>query len=235
MMASRPTTRDQNKKRKAFTVAQAKRLDHLAIHTLGIPSIVLMESAGRAAAQEVLEVLKHKKQKSVCIFCGSGNNGGDGLVVARYLFNQSIKVKVFLIGDLRNLKQDPSINYQILKKLRCPVKFIRAVNAEVSQCLRRADVIVDAIFGIGLARQIEEPFKLIIEAINRSKKYVLALDVPSGLDATSGKILGVCVKAACTVTFAVMKTGFSKNSGPRYTGKVVVADIGIPKELERRV
>jgi NAD(P)H-hydrate epimerase len=217
--------------RKAFSVKQAQRLDRFAIQKLGIPSIVLMENAGRETAQEILRILKNKKKKSVCIFCGTGNNGGDGFVVARHLFNHGIKIKVFVIGKPQDLKKDPEINYQILNKLKCPVEPIQSVNKKVLKDLDRSDVVVDAIFGIGLSRQIAEPFQSIIEAINQSKKTVVAVDVPSGLDATTGKTFGTCIKASLTTTFAVVKKGFLTKQGRFFTGKMILADIGIPKKI----
>ncbi|MFA6379021.1 MAG: NAD(P)H-hydrate epimerase [Candidatus Omnitrophota bacterium] len=215
---------------KAVSVSQAQKIDHLAIQKFGIPSLILMENAGRETAQEILKLGSKKRRARVCIFCGTGNNGGDGFVVARHLFNAGINVRTFLIGKPQNLKQDPATYYQILKKIGCPVKSIRKVSTEVLKDLKKATVIVDAIFGIGLSRTIDEPFKSIINAMNQVKKDVISVDVPSGLDATTGKILGVCVKASCTVTFAVMKKGFLKNNGPRYAGKVIVSDIGIPRQ-----
>jgi len=220
--------------RKAFSVVQAQKLDHFAISRLGIPSLVLMENAGRETAQEILKLLKKKKRKTACIFCGTGNNGGDGFVVARHLFNAGVKVRTFLIGKPQDLKNDPAIYYQVLRKLKCPATPIRGVSTKIVKDLKHATVIVDAIFGTGLSRPIAKPFRSIIDAINRSKKKVIAVDVPSGLDATTGKILGVCVKASRTVTFAVMKKGFFIHDGPRHAGKIIVADIGIPKILERR-
>lgn len=216
--------------RRAFNAKQAQRLDRFAIEQLGIPSVVLMENAGREAAHEVLKILKNKKKKSVCIFCGTGNNGGDGFVVARHLFNAGIRVKVFLIGKLQDLKKDPAVNYQILRKLKCPIEVIQSVNKKVLKDLNHSDVIVDAIFGIGLSRKIEEPFESIIKAINQSKKIIVAVDVPSGLNVTTGKIFGICIKAHLTVTLAVMKKGFLTRQGKSFAGKVVLVDIGIPRK-----
>jgi len=220
---------------KAFTTHQSQKLDKLAIEGLGIPSVVLMENAGRLTAVACVKTLKSAKGKSVCIFCGIGNNGGDGFVVARHLLDEGFKVKVFLIGSAKKLKRDPLLNYNILKNLKCPVESIKTANSKVVKEIKKSSLIVDAIFGIGLNRAIGEPYKGIIEAINVEKKKVIALDVPSGLDATIGKILGVCIKASQTVTFAVMKKGFLKNEGSKLCGKVTVADIGIPKRLEKDV
>jgi len=239
--------------RKAFSVSQAQEIDRLAICKFGIPSLVLMENAGRKTAQEILKICSKKDLVRVCVFCGTGNNGGDGFVVARHLLNYLKKVhpargearevpsrrlrrlasggvKVFLVGKPQDLKQDPAICYQLLKRLKCPVKSIRRVSPEVLEDLKYTTVIVDAIFGIGLSRPIDEPFRSIINAINQSKKKVVAVDVPSGLDATTGKILGICVNASHTVTFAVMKKGFLTHHGPCYAGKVIIVDIGIPQQ-----
>ena len=220
--------------RKGFDVKQAQQIDRFAIEKLGIPSIVLMENAGRLTAAEIIKKLNARRKNHVVIFCGSGNNGGDGFVVARHLLSCGIKVKVFLIGKHQELKQDPATNYKILKKLKCPVESIACIDKKVLAELNRATVIVDAIFGIGLSRFVEEPYKSIIDAINQARKFVVAVDVPSGLDASTGKIFDICVKASVTVTFAVMKKGFLTTCVRQYTGKVVVADIGIPPEVIQR-
>jgi len=213
---------------KTLTVRQAQRLDRYAIHRLGIPSLVLMENAGRQISKDIVKIARNKKNFSVCIVCGTGNNGGDGLVAARYLFNERLRVRVFVIGQRRDLKQDPATNYRILKNLGCSVKFIPGVTPATLRELRHARVIVDAIFGIGLSRPVGEPFKSVIEAINQCAKIVVSADVPSGLDATTGRIFGVCIKASRTVTFVAMKKGFLKHEGPRSAGQVKVVKIGIP-------
>lgn len=216
---------------KGFTAAQAQAIDRFAIQKLGIPSLVLMENAGRLTAQEILKRARPRRglaPKNAVIFCGTGNNGGDGFVIARHLFLKGIKTKVFLIGKAQNLKADPAINYQILKKLKCPVESISGVTKNVLTDGGRAAVIVDAIFGIGLSRDIGAPHRSIIATINQAKTMVVAVDVPSGLNATTGKPLGICVKAHVTVTFALMKKGLLTREGKKYAGKVIVADIGIP-------
>ncbi|MCX5680967.1 MAG: NAD(P)H-hydrate epimerase [Candidatus Omnitrophica bacterium] len=220
--------------RKGFSVQQAQAIDRFAIEQLGIPSLVLMENAGRLTAAEIIKALKTKRKNLIIIFCGSGNNGGDGFVIARHLWASGISVKVFLIGTPQDLKSDPAINYQILKKLKCSVRCIRKVDKKVLAELKRATLIVDAIFGIGLSRSVGEPYKSIMDAINQTKKSVVAVDVPSGMDATTGKALGTCVKASLTVTFAVMKKGFLTAPSHRYAGKVIVADIGIPLQAIQR-
>lgn len=219
---------------KALSVLQAQQIDKFAIQKLGIPSVVLMENAGRLTVGEILKTLKNKKKNFIVIFCGRGNNGGDGFVVARHLWASGVVVKVFLIGRAQNLKQDSEINFKILKKLKCPIESIRHINKKVLIELRRSTLIVDAIFGVGLSRSVGEPYQSIIHAINQTRKPVVAVDVPSGLDATTGKVLGACVKATRTVTFAVLKKGLLTVEGRRYAGKVIVADIGIPRKVISR-
>jgi len=216
------------------TVSQIQRLDKLAIKRYGVPSLVLMENAGRAVAEEVKKSLRGKKKPRVCVVCGLGNNGGDGFVVARHLMDAGIPAKVFLVGKARRLKHDAAINYQILKKMKYPAVECGDTKFRGSE-IARADVVVDAIFGVGLDREIKEPFRGIIEAINTRARHVVAVDVPSGLDATTGNIYGVCVKADKTVTFSFPKKGFFRNHGPRQTGKVVVVDIGIPSRLKNGI
>ncbi len=220
---------------KVFSVKQSQKIDKIAIQEIGIPSIVLMENAGRITACQIMRMLKRPKKDVICIFCGIGNNGGDGFVVARHLINAGCNVKVFLIGKAKKLKKDPEINYKILKKLKCPVKEIQVASKSLLLDLKKTTLIVDAIFGIGLSREIADPFKGIIETINCFRKRVVSVDIPSGLNGTTGNIYGVCIKADQTVTFAVLKKGFFKNEGLRYSGKVIVADIGIPRSVEKKV
>lgn len=221
---------------KAVTVSQIQKLDKTAIEKVGIPSIVLMENAGRAVAEEVEKSLRGKRNGVVCIVCGLGNNAGDGFVAARHLIDAGTSVKIFLIGQGRQLKHDAAVNYRILKKMKYPIiecggtRFC-APAGSISRDIARADVVVDAIFGVGLNRQIGQPFRGVIETINRRAKYVVAVDIPSGLDGTTGAMYGACVRADKTVTFSFAKKGFLKNYGPGHVGKVVIADIGIPARL----
>ena len=152
-------------------------------------------------------------------------------MAARHLLEAGVETAVYLIGKGRHLKQDAAANYQILKKLKYPVKEIGMARGLFLRDVAGADVVVDAIFGVGLNRQVRDPFRGVIELINNHAKKVIAVDIPSGLDGTTGKVYGICVKADWTVTFSCMKKGFLQNQGPRHVGKVIVADIGIPKKL----
>lgn len=215
---------------RTLTTHQIKKLDQIAIEKIGIPSIALMENAGRSVAMEVLHRAKRFPKKSVLIFCGLGNNGGDGFVCARHLINHNVPPKIFLIGNLDHLKDDAALNYRILRNLKVPIHSVKSVASfeMLDDDFKRYKIIVDAIFGVGLNRAILDPFKSVIEKINSAKAHVISVDVPSGLDATTGKIYGVCVQAKTTVTFSFAKKGFYLREGPMYVGKIVVADIGIP-------
>ncbi len=214
-----------------LTVQQIQDLDKAAIERYGISSLVLMENAGRAVAQEVKKSLCRHRHSIVCVVCGLGNNAGDGLVAARHLINAGIDTKIFCVGKINRLKEDAAINGAILKKARYPIREIAKPHAPFVRDITHADCVVDAIFGIGLNREIVEPFRGVIETINRQAKYIIAVDIPSGLDGTNGRIYGVCIKADKTVTFSFPKKGFFKNHGPRQTGKVIVVDIGIPMSI----
>ncbi|MBU1027039.1 MAG: NAD(P)H-hydrate epimerase [Candidatus Margulisbacteria bacterium] len=206
---------------KSISVKEAQAFDQTAQEKLGIPSIILMENAGRSVACEALKMLG--KKKKVVIVCGVGNNGGDGLVAARHLLNAGIKVEVCLVGKISKLKSDPKTNLKILKKMGQEVKIWKPRRSVAG--FHEVNLIIDALFGIGLKSNVRGPYAEVIERINKSKKPVLAVDVPSGLNADTGRVLGVAVKAKNTVSFVASKKGFSK--ARQYTGKVVVRDIGI--------
>ena len=209
---------------KYITAEEMRRIDREAQEVNGIPSVVLMENAGRAAFEVALDMLAKDKIKKVICICGKGNNGGDGFVVARHLINKDIETEVFLLGNPDDLKSDAKINYDILKKMKATIRETAAKDG-IKEDLKKATLLIDGMLGTGLSGEVKEPYKNVIKYINESGKPVLALDIPSGLDATSGKVLGACVKAMKTVTFAFPKTGFIKNDGPAYTGEIIVRDI----------
>ncbi|MGE3980874.1 MAG: NAD(P)H-hydrate epimerase [Candidatus Omnitrophota bacterium] len=215
-----------------MTVKQIQKLDEIAINHYGFPSLVLMENAGRRVYEEVM---KNFRPAVVIVICGQGNNAGDGFVTARHLINAGVKTNIILIGRSADLKQDALVNYRILRQLKHPVRETARLTTRSLTLIREADVVVDAIFGVGLNREITDPYKRIIETINREAKKVVAVDIPSGLDGTNGKIHGVCVKANLTVTFSFPKCGFYQSEGPQKTGKVIVADIGIPDKLKKKI
>ncbi|HHT9116003.1 MAG TPA: NAD(P)H-hydrate epimerase [Candidatus Wunengus californicus] len=220
---------------KPLTREEMRELDRKAIEEYKIPGIVLMENAGRNVAEEILKMLDDPQQAKVAILCGKGNNGGDGFVVARHLHNHSISVYVFLVAKISDILKDgdAGTNLQILLNMKIPVKEILdipGVNSILKE-LNGYNILADALFGTGLSGDVREPFKTLISGVNNLNKPTLSVDIPSGLDCNTGKILGAAIRATKTVTFAVAKKGFYLNDGPSYTGKVIVSDIGIPKEL----
>lgn len=196
-------------------------LDRRAIEDYGIPSIMLMDNAGRIVAETVIKYFP--KAKNIAIFCGSGNNGGDGFVAGRYLFNKDRKVSLFLVKKPSEITGDPAINLRILQKLG-----IKTYIIDSSVILKHYDLIIDALLGTGTKGEIKGIYADAISLINSAGKPVVAVDVPSGLDADTGKPLGSCIKAKITVTMARMKKGFLKKTARKSTGKIIVADIGIP-------
>jgi hydroxyethylthiazole kinase-like uncharacterized protein yjeF len=205
--------------------------DAWAINELGIPGVVLMENAGRACADLVKERISGVKQPSVCIICGTGNNGGDGYVIARHLLNDDIDVRVVLCGPREKVRGDAAINLAILEKQGQAVRQIDVNTSESGQqvqaLLAHTDLVVDAIFGTGLRGQLNEAWIRFIDTINAQRIPVVAVDIPSGLDCDSGQPLGTAIKAADTVTFVAVKRGFTFPAANAYTGRIQVASIGI--------
>lgn len=210
---------------------EAKRLDAFAINKLGIPSLVLMENAGRSTSFEILS--RYPWAKTVVIFVYKGNNGGDGLVVARYLADAGKEVKVVLLANPKKISKDAKRNYDIAKNLNIPFVALTAKStAKVKKLLKDADLVVDAIFGVGLSSKISGFLAKVIKMINAADKPVkVAIDIPSGIDANTGKILGTAIYADLTVTMAFVKKGLLEPDARDFVGKVAVADIGIPKHL----
>jgi len=212
---------------------QLQEIDRLATERYGIPSIILMENAGRAAAEESIKLI-HKKTARIIVICGKGNNGGDGFVVARHLYNKSYKVSVIYLGDINNRKSRSvatDINLNIVRKLGIQMY---TLNRNIPRLLKSADIIIDAIFGIGLTREIQGPLREFMEKINSLNKPVIAVDIPSGLDTNSGRPLGIAVRAKMTVTFGYPKIGFKNRDSKEYTGKVIVVDISLPTNVRTK-
>ena len=210
---------------KTITASQAKLLDKKAREIYGLSTLILMENAGRAVAEEIIKLKKRK----IAIFCGKGNNGGDGFVCARHLFTGGIKPDVFLAGKLPEVKGEARLNLDILLRLKHKIFEIDEKNVNLlKEKICRYDLIVDAIFGVGLKGNVEGFFRDLIKLINSSKAYVVSIDVPSGLDANTGEASWACVRADKTVTFIAKKCGMVKGKGPGYCGKIIVKDLGFP-------
>lgn len=210
-----------------LTSQQAKSIDIKAKDILGISTLVLMENAGRHIAEEAIKTLPGKR--NVAIFCGKGNNGGDGFVTARHLLTYGIKPDIFLGGMISEIRNEARINLEILLKLNQKIVEVKEGNFHfIKSRISEKSLVIDALLGVGLKGEVKGVFCDLIRIINASKAYVLSVDIPSGLDATTGKVLGCCVKANKTVTFLAKKRGMVVGEGSKYCGKIVVKDLGIP-------
>ncbi len=223
---------EPNKNQLIMTRDEVRSFDAWAINQLGIPGVVLMENAGRSCAELIKEKLASIKEPKICIFCGTGNNGGDGYVIARHLLNAGFKVTVVLCGEPGKVKGDAKTNLDILQEIDKPIEQLDLDKADIEQAVKDfaadADVLVDALFGTGLQGSLNEKYQRLINAINDLGLPVLAVDIPSGLDCDTGEVHGQAVKAAYTVTFAAVKKGFTNtDSAQNYTGRIFIASIGV--------
>jgi NAD(P)H-hydrate epimerase len=222
--------KDSKTRPRALTRGQVRDVDRRAIADYGLAGVVLMENAGRGAA----ELLVQRGVAGRVVICaGKGNNGGDGYVIARHLELRGITSIVLLFCEPADLTGDAAINYRILEAARQPLVVMGSSPdaAEIDRQLAAAEWIVDALLGTGTQGTIREPYLTAIAAINRSGKTVLAVDLPSGMDCDTGQPLGACVRADHTATFVARKVGFDAPGADRLTGQVHVIDIGVPKKL----
>jgi len=216
---------------KLATSSQMKDLDSKSIKNFNIPDIVLMENASKAAFITIKKYFGNVENKKVYVFAGLGNNGGDALALARHLFNTGAVVLVGLVAHPDNLNPSPKVNYEILSSMNVPIEIINNVNDVNDVFLAHCDIIIDGLFGIGLSRNIEGVFYDIIEKINNSSAYKVALDIPSGINADNGEMLGIAVKADLTVTFALAKPGHFLYPGKEFCSQLEIVDISTPKIL----
>ena len=213
---------------------EVREIDRKAIEEYEIPGIILMENAGRNAAEEVLKMLPGADKARVVIFCGKGNNGGDGFVIARHLYNKGVDVSVYLTTEVARVLSDgdASTNLKILVSMNLEIKELQGEHiGESGKALHDCNVIVDAIFGTGLRGEVREPARTLIAKINETDIPVVSVDIPSGLSCDDGVVLGAAVKATKTVTFVAAKTGFFQACGKEYIGELIVSDISVPREL----
>ncbi|UCD48985.1 MAG: NAD(P)H-hydrate epimerase [Phycisphaerales bacterium] len=211
---------------------EVRAVDAWAINEIGVPGVVLMENAGRCCAELITEKLADADGPAVCIFCGMGNNGGDGYVIARHLLNAGFKVRVVLCGRREKVAGDARVNLDGLERLGHAVDLLDPASDDAEARVRRlagqADMIVDALFGTGLQGPLRGDYQALVEAINALGRPILAVDIPSGLDCDTGQPLGTAIRAACTVTFVAVKRGFAAGAqAGQYTGEVYVASIGV--------
>lgn len=198
------------------TAEQMRHYDSFTINTIGIPSLVLMERAALAVRDEILQNFAGKLQH-VVVVAGSGNNGGDGLDVARLLHIAGVKVTILNVGNPAHASEEHQVQDKICQYYQIPQTTDMAV-------IDQASLIVDAMFGIGIDRVVKGNYATAIQAINDHQADVVAVDMPSGINTDTGEVMGVAVKATATVTFAFNKVGLTKGDGQHYAGRIVVAD-----------
>ncbi|MGI6712124.1 MAG: NAD(P)H-hydrate dehydratase [Bacillota bacterium] len=219
---------------KLVTAEEMRFLDQAAINEYGIPGIILMENAGLAVVNTIKDHFKgNVAQKRIIVFAGKGNNGGDGFVVARHLYNAGADVKIFLLCRPEELQGDAAINWKIIRKMNIRYQVVineRDINL-VKIGLMYSELIVDAIFGTGFQGAVQGMAANVIQLVNEAGKPVVAVDLPSGVEANTGCVWGACIKATYTVTFALPKIGLVLDPGARFTGKLVVGDISMPPQL----
>jgi NAD(P)H-hydrate epimerase len=236
---------------------QVRRVDQIAIKEFGIPGAVLMENAGRSVAEETLRLCLEPGARislydpdeldpkieslHVAVLCGGGNNGGDGFVIARHLYNAGANVAIFTAVPTENLSGDAKLHAEIARKLE-----IQHIDISDESLLKNSDselqnstVIIDALLGTGFSGDVRPNIAAIIRRCNalgmQDDRKVVAVDVPSGFDCDSGTPGNATIRADLTVTFVAMKKGFVKMEAKTYTGRVVVAGIGVPTELIDRL
>lgn len=215
-------TNDNN----VITGTCAKRADRYAIDILGIPSLTLMETASRAVADHITD---NYPSSSVTVLSGTGNNGADGICIARILQQSNLfkgEVKVFITGNIEHATWE--FLYQLSELRKSGLSFKLTGDADA---LPASDILIDAVFGIGLKTQLKEDKAMLLRKVDaKAFRHVVAVDVPSGINSDTGELMGAGIHADTTITFGRNKTGLVTKDGPEYSGSITVKDIGIPDE-----
>ncbi|HEY1192284.1 MAG TPA: NAD(P)H-hydrate epimerase [Gemmata sp.] len=221
-----------------FTLSRSevRELDRRAVEEFGVPGVVLMENAGRGAAELLMRL--NPERKATVVLCGPGNNGGDGFVIARHLDNARWPVCAWVFASAESFPGDAATNYQIAERSRRGLiqagpgtPTVHSVEILAKTHLNSKTWVVDALFGTGLSRALASPLSELVERVNASGCPVLAIDIPSGLDCDTGEPLGPTVRATHTATFVTHKRGFLNPGAQAWTGEVHVIDIGAPRAL----
>lgn len=221
-------------------------MDKTCIEKYKMPELILMENAAEVAFHRILKIEKdlNERFRNITIVCASGNNGGDGFAISRKLYNIGRNVNILSIGNLSNTRDSAKTNYKIASEIG--IELIRiekeekaSEKDEIKNILYKSDLILDCIFGAGLNRNIEGNYKDLIELINKSKEEfeykILAIDIPSGINGSTGQVMGISIEADFTITFEFFKRGFLRYGVEKYTGKVYVEKIGVPYKFYNEV
>lgn len=218
---------------KIATAKDMRQIDKKSMEVYGVPELVLMENAGVQVAREMENLLGEVAQKRICICCGQGNNGGDGMVAARHLANGGARVKVFFLGDTEKWGTAAKSNFAMIQNMQ--IDFLEITNDrdwdKVQVALAFSDGIIDGLLGTGFYGDLRPSMEKMIALINEAQKLVVAIDVPSGVNADSGQVQTNAVKASSTISFGLPKVGLFFCPGAFYVGKLLVDGIGIPHFL----
>jgi len=224
------------------TAEKMKYIDEIAKLDYGIPNDFLMENAGKSAASEIIKYINENLKKdsvhtNVSVFCGRGNNGGDGLVCARYLKENGVNVKVYIVSPSdKGYGELVVLNLNRAKEKGISIKLVDLSNVgEVESDIRDTDIIVDALLGVGSVGKPAGVVKRLIQIANKSKKDIISLDIPSGLIPNTGHHTGVFISAKMTLTFGLPKSGLMALHAQKNIGVLKVLDIGYPKELIEKI
>lgn len=217
---------------KVLTAEQMQELDRFTIQEIGIPGIVLMENAGRSVANTVVERFGQDYKRAL-VFAGKGNNGGDGYVVARHLADEGWDVETLVFSKKDKIVGDALTNLNVLERYDSKISYVSEPDEFLNLVESRSEeaVLIDALFGTGLKKPAQDLYVKAIEWMNNRSSPVISVDTPSGIDASSGKVLGSAVKADLTVTFALPKVGVVTYPGAAYVGELITAAIGIPRSV----
>ncbi|MGG3466913.1 NAD(P)H-hydrate dehydratase [Neobacillus pocheonensis] len=212
---------------------EMQQMDQYTMEVLGLPGVVLMENAGARVVEEIFASISCENPK-VLVLAGSGNNGGDGFVIARRLFDEGIEPLICLLGNPERMKGDAKVHFEVYLKRGLPLFSLYENSLEALQShLERSDIIIDAILGTGVNGAVKEPYSQVISIVNKyeGKKLIISVDIPSGVSSENGKVEGVAIKASKTVTFVFPKKGFFLNDGPKYVGEWKAVDISVPPSI----
>ena len=236
-MAGQRKIKERFKVEQPISSDQMYSIEDKAHNVIGMKRVYMMENAGHGLADFIILKFRGKlRGKRIVVICGTGNNGGDGFVAARHLsYYYGASVQLILLGSASDLRtEEAKINWQIIQKMDS-IELITGneINDKIKKTIEYAEVIIDGIFGTGIRGEIREPHASAIKIINKSKAYVVSVDVPSGIDPNTGRAHDISVRADATVTFHRMKIGLLNNK--KYSGTVHIEKIGIPHESEEGI
>ena len=222
----------------AISSHQMYEIENIGHTKFGMKKVLMMENAGFGVADFIIKRFKNKKlaKLKILAICGSGNNGGDAMVAARHLTCSGINLKVIFLGETSSIKTEEALtNFQIISKMNKTIELIinSKVDTKIKKQILNADIIIDGIFGTGIKGDIQDPHLSVIKLINKSKSYIVSVDIPSGLNPNNGETTADCVRANTTITFHRIKIGLLNNR--KYTGNLILKKIGIPIEAEEGI